>query len=55
MYCCSPSSIVVFYENTLDMSQERERECESVEAVLEPLPDKEYKEVWRILYGDGVE
>lgn len=37
------------------MSQEREREFESVEAVLENLPDKEYKQVWRILYGDGIE
>lgn len=37
------------------MSLEKEKEFESVERILEDLPDKDYKHVWRILYGDGIE
>lgn len=37
------------------MSLEREYEFESVERILENLPDDDYKQVWRILYGDGIE
>lgn len=37
------------------MSQEKEKEFESLESILEILPDKEYKQLWRILNGDGIE
>lgn len=37
------------------MSHENEKEFESLESILEILPDKEYKQVWRILNGDGIE
>nr|CAH7714104.1 unnamed protein product [Callosobruchus chinensis] len=35
------------------MSQEKEKELDSVESVLATLPQKDFRQVWRILYGDG--
>ncbi|CAH1992598.1 unnamed protein product [Acanthoscelides obtectus] len=35
------------------MSQEKEKEFDSVESILSKLPQKEFRQVWRILYGDG--
>ncbi|XP_057655702.1 beta-ureidopropionase-like isoform X1 [Diorhabda carinulata] len=30
-----------------------EKEADSIESILQKLPDKEFRQVWRILYGDG--
>lgn len=40
-------------QNILNMMHEVEFEC--IERILEDLPEKDYKQVWRILYGDGIE
>lgn len=39
----------------MSQEKEKEKEFESVESILESLPDKDYKQVWRILNGDGIE